>query len=360
MATPHVSGVAALVWSLDPGLSAQEVKETLLNTVDPIPALNGKTVSGGRLNAFNAVNAVAPGVDLIGTEDDDVLTGTQRGDIIKGLGGDDVIEGLGGNDQIAGGDGNDFISAGNGKDTVTGDEGDDYIASGDGDDTIAGNEGQDAILGGNGNDSLSGGADKDRILGEAGDDTILGDAGSDVLTGGEDNDFVFGGTENDNLFGNSGNDNLAGDDGNDQLTGGLGSDFLDGGASKDTLIGVDPLVAGSGFGFGAGEVDNLLGGSGWDTFVLGDANHVYYSDGDPLTTGEADYALIADFNDSEDVIQLQGSAVLYSLDFFTSSTGTIDAALIYDPGVTARGEVTGILQNVSPSLSLTSSAFSFI
>jgi hypothetical protein len=58
--------------------------------------------------------------------------------------------------------------------------------------------------------------------------------------------------------------------------------------------------------------------------------------------------------------QPQGSAALYSLDFFTSSTGTIDAALIYDPGVTARGETIGLLPNVSQFLSLTGSAFTFI
>ncbi len=57
MATPHVSGVAALLLSEFPGLSAQDVKERILETVDPIPALEGITVSEGRLNAFNALFA---------------------------------------------------------------------------------------------------------------------------------------------------------------------------------------------------------------------------------------------------------------------------------------------------------------
>jgi subtilisin family serine protease len=55
MATPHVSGVAALVWAEYPDLTAAEVKEILLETTDPIPALEGLTVSGGRLNAYNAL-----------------------------------------------------------------------------------------------------------------------------------------------------------------------------------------------------------------------------------------------------------------------------------------------------------------
>jgi subtilisin family serine protease len=55
MATPHVSGVAALLLSQYPDLTAAEVKETILGTVDPIAALDGITVTGGRLNAYNAL-----------------------------------------------------------------------------------------------------------------------------------------------------------------------------------------------------------------------------------------------------------------------------------------------------------------
>ncbi len=57
MAAPHVSGVASLLLSEFPGLSPQEVKERILETVDLIPALEGITVSEGRLNAFNALFA---------------------------------------------------------------------------------------------------------------------------------------------------------------------------------------------------------------------------------------------------------------------------------------------------------------
>ena len=55
MATPHVSGACALLWSMNPLLDVSEVKDILLNTVDPISALAGKCVSGGRLNLNNAV-----------------------------------------------------------------------------------------------------------------------------------------------------------------------------------------------------------------------------------------------------------------------------------------------------------------
>ncbi len=55
MATPHVAGVAALVWSADPGLTSLQLKTRLMNNGDPIAALVGKTVSGKRLNAQMAM-----------------------------------------------------------------------------------------------------------------------------------------------------------------------------------------------------------------------------------------------------------------------------------------------------------------
>jgi Ca2+-binding RTX toxin-like protein len=281
--------------------------------------------------------AIVPPVEVIGTEDSDVLSGTNGRDIISGLGGSDILQGIAGNDQIDGGSGDDLINGGEGNDTVEGGTGDDLIFGEAGNDTLSGNEGQDDILGGEGNDQINGGADSDRLLGEAGDDTLTGEGGNDTLDGGIGNDTLDGGNENDRLFGGSGNDTLTGGDG------------------EDRLIGVD-----SGVGFGAGEVDTFTGSTGRDTFVLGDSTRAYYEDGNPLTTGEFDYALISDFNATEDVIQLRGSADVYLLDLFTTTTGTIEAALIYDPGVTARGEVVGILQNVSSDLSLSSGAFTFV
>lgn len=55
MAAPHVAGVAALVWSMYPSLSASEVKDGILTAVDPLPSLEGKVLSGGRLNAYGAL-----------------------------------------------------------------------------------------------------------------------------------------------------------------------------------------------------------------------------------------------------------------------------------------------------------------
>ena len=57
MATPGVAGVAALVVASEPGISMKELRERLLASADPLPALKGKTLTGGRLNASRAVRA---------------------------------------------------------------------------------------------------------------------------------------------------------------------------------------------------------------------------------------------------------------------------------------------------------------
>lgn len=60
MATPHVSGVAALVLSSRPTTPPLELKQLLMDSVDPIPAMSGLCVTGGRLNAHNAVLLADP------------------------------------------------------------------------------------------------------------------------------------------------------------------------------------------------------------------------------------------------------------------------------------------------------------
>jgi thermitase len=55
MATPMVSGAAALLFSQAPLSTPSQVKTDLLNSVDPVPSLSGKTVTGGRLNVHRAL-----------------------------------------------------------------------------------------------------------------------------------------------------------------------------------------------------------------------------------------------------------------------------------------------------------------
>ncbi|MBJ7519786.1 MAG: S8 family serine peptidase [Solirubrobacteraceae bacterium] len=78
MASPHVSGVVALMLAADPTLSAGQARAKLLAGADRIPALAGHSVSGGRLDAAGALNAPAP------PRDDDADGVPNGGDLCPG------------------------------------------------------------------------------------------------------------------------------------------------------------------------------------------------------------------------------------------------------------------------------------
>ncbi len=66
MAAPHVTGAAGLLFSLRPSASVTAVRKALLAGVDPIPALSGKTTTGGRLNIAGAMESLIKGEVVIG------------------------------------------------------------------------------------------------------------------------------------------------------------------------------------------------------------------------------------------------------------------------------------------------------
>jgi subtilisin family serine protease len=69
MATPHVVGLAALVWGHAPGLTHLQVKERILNCVDRLSNLSGEVFTQGRINAANSIQAVpAPPLGLAATK----------------------------------------------------------------------------------------------------------------------------------------------------------------------------------------------------------------------------------------------------------------------------------------------------
>ncbi len=112
-------------------------------------------------------------------------------------------------------------------------------------------------------------------------------SGGTVFTGGPGNDTLYGRSTNDTLIGNAGNDTLYGEAGNDYLNGGPGNDYLDGYAS-----------------FNRADFDTLEGGTGADTFVLGNTRQgMFY-----LGNGEA---TINDYDFRYDYIQLSGNPSQY-------------------------------------------------
>ncbi len=60
MATPHVSGAAALLWGTNTAMTYAEVKERLLKSRDFVPSFTRKVASSGRLNIYNAIMGVYP------------------------------------------------------------------------------------------------------------------------------------------------------------------------------------------------------------------------------------------------------------------------------------------------------------
>jgi subtilisin family serine protease/putative cell wall-binding protein len=60
MATPHVSGIAALMLSERAGKSAEQIKNAIIKSADYLPQLDGTCVSSGRANASSALGDLYP------------------------------------------------------------------------------------------------------------------------------------------------------------------------------------------------------------------------------------------------------------------------------------------------------------
>jgi subtilisin family serine protease len=58
MAAPHVTGAAGLLFSFKPLATVAEVRNALLSGVDAVPALAGKTTTGGRLDIAKAMDSL--------------------------------------------------------------------------------------------------------------------------------------------------------------------------------------------------------------------------------------------------------------------------------------------------------------
>lgn len=78
MATPHVSGVAALIKSKDSNLDDAGVKTKLLGSVDKKGNLSGKVASGGRLNAATTLGIDVTSPTVTSTRPSSGATGVAR------------------------------------------------------------------------------------------------------------------------------------------------------------------------------------------------------------------------------------------------------------------------------------------
>ncbi len=80
MATPHVSGTAALIWTLQPDATVAEIRRAILEQGDAIPSLGNQISSGRRLNAQKSLLAdvFAPNVELASANDVTTAGGTEH------------------------------------------------------------------------------------------------------------------------------------------------------------------------------------------------------------------------------------------------------------------------------------------
>ena len=180
---------------------------------------------------------------------------------------------------------------------------------------------------------------------------VTGTNEQDRLVGGNKDQEIQGYSEDDYLNGAAGADLLRGGKGNDELIGGQGNDTLAGWNGNDILVGVDPTDANPGY----QEIDRLQGHGGKDTFVLGDANTVYYNHQGTGAESWQDRAIIKDFSSAKDTIQLHGSADNYQLVAFSSGT-----KIFYGETGTQFKELIAIVKNVNTNLDLSGSEFTYV
>lgn len=245
-----------------------------------MPSLSLKFASDPEIDAAMLTQM---GLEMVGSEDDDVIAGLD--------GFDDVLSGGGGSDILDGGTGKDtyVFTRGDGSDTIT-----DAPSAADGADASivvlgAGIEADDVQLRlgslvldfGEGDEMRFTAFDADDPYASPGfeglefDDgsvmsyeevlglgfSFTGTDGDDVISGTGATDFMDGGAGNDTLYGSGGEDSLEGDEGDDTLAAGPGDDDqMAGGLGSDTYIfapgdGYYDMIAESGE--NAGDVDTL-------------------------------------------------------------------------------------------------------
>ncbi len=369
---------------------------------DNINGGNGNnTIDGGDGN--DNLTAGSGNNNINGGDGNDSLSAGNGNDTLIGGVGNDSLSAGNGNDSLTGGLGNDTLNAGDGNDTIDGGDGIDYliddftsIATGITFDTtgvtpiiptgtsIISIESFNLTTGG-GNDTIKlTGRFDDNLKTGNGDDTITPGLGVDTVNGGDGNDLLiidyssnnyagitgsssfgyfqadynsssydlvsFSNIERFQITGTIANDNLSTGSGDDTITGGAGNDTIGGGGGDDIIIGVNPNSSTP----GKGEIDSLTGGAGSDKFILGDVNWIGYDDGNTTNAGTSDYATIADFNTTNDTIQLRGS----SGDYLLWVDGSNTKLYINKPG-TEPDELIAVINNQT-ALSLTASYFSYV
>jgi subtilisin family serine protease len=312
MATPHVTGAAALYAALHPTASAAQIQQALLASAAPTTSLTSVTASGGRLD-IGTLMGLLPSLppvaeDIAGTTATTatLTTSAPQTSIIAVAGDQDWFK-----VELVRGYRYDFAL-----DAAAGSEHDTYLRLMDGRGTeLLVN---DDAVGLNSRLSFTANTTETYFVSAQGYSSSVGsyalnmtaDIGSLVLVGSNRNDVLVGGAGADQLSGLAGNDNLDGGLGADILIGGTGNDTYNVDNTEDQVIedtaaGIDTVVAALSYVLTANvekltlsgslamnatgndlqntltgnAANNILdGGTGADTMVGGSGNDTYYVD----------------------------------------------------------------------------------
>lgn len=319
-----------------------------LNTQYTIDDINQTFVGGTPQSGGDAAGDQLAGFEnIIGSDNNDVLTGTSGANVISGGGGDDHISGGGGNDTLDGGDStNDYVDY-----TYLGSETSltitlgeagvitktsglktdidsiknfESVLSGEGNDVVTGNSAFNDLHGQLGNDTLEGGGGADNLNGEGGTDTAsyahsatgvfvnLDLQGTNVADQAMMYDFGAGSVNNGDAAGDQleSIENLIGSAHNDVLISGTHADDvvgpvrIDGGAGNDIIVGsaaTDTLIGGA-------NIDTLSYENSTDGVTLSLATQATLSKTGALTGGTAGSSGDADGDTFTGFENLRGGA----------------------------------------------------
>ena len=174
LAAPIVAGIAALLKSVDPNLTADQVYEKIVGSTTYVRGLANVSIGNGVVNALNAFS--------VGTDGDEHILGYDGDDTLFAGAGNDIIIGGRGADTIDGGDGVDTVSYAYARDAVNV-----HLSQGtatDVDGAIDTLQNVENVIGGAGNDRVVGNARNNKINGGDGDDLLVLRRGNDIGMGG--------------------------------------------------------------------------------------------------------------------------------------------------------------------------------
>jgi len=313
MATPHVTGAAALLASMFPTATTAQIKAALLDGT-PNAALAGKTVTGDQLDLTVAVNNLTKAIGPTPTTPTYSIATTNGTSFNEGQ----TIATAINTTNVANGTTLYWAVSGTGIDSA-----DFSNATTTGSGTI--NNGTVAFNLAIANDLKTEGTESLQIKLYTDSARTIQVANTAPLSILDTSVAPVPPSTGQTLWGTNGND---------VITGGIGN---------DTIFG----IARTGTNLGLRQIDTLTGKAGADTFALADSRGVFYNDGNASSQGTNDYAIIKDFSITDnDRIQVKGGSQ-YLVSYDTTAKATYFYLGNGDMRFNAADELIGRLDNVN-------------